>query len=93
MTEGLLATLVARATPAELAEIAGALAPHLERAATTGGALMTAKEAGEYLRCDRERIYELKRMGAIRTEHDGTKLLFRRRELDRYLREGPPLAR
>lgn len=68
----------------DVAALAKRIGRHLERPAD-GDRLYTAHEAALYLRCDVQRIYDLRRLGKIDVERDGRRLLVRRRELDRHL--------
>ena len=43
-------------------------------------------EAGEYLRCDRQRIFDLTSQGRLHVHKDGARNLYHRDELDSYLR-------
>lgn len=73
----------------DLVVLAERLRPLLDaRAADAPDDLLSAKEAAEYIRATNvQRIYNLRYAGEITPERDGTKLLFRRGELDRYLAE------
>ncbi len=44
--------------------------------------------AAEHLACPRSRLYALVSAGRIPCEHDGSRLLFDRRELDAWVRAG-----
>jgi len=44
-------------------------------------------EAADYLRCSRQRIYDLASMGRLTVGKDGRRSLFRRSTLDAYLGE------
>ena len=44
-------------------------------------------EAADYLRCSRQRIYDLASMGRLSVGKDGRRSLFRRSTLDAYLGE------
>lgn len=46
---------------------------------------LTVSEAAEYLACRPKRIYELKAQGRVAHYRDGTRLLFRREDLDAAL--------
>jgi excisionase family DNA binding protein len=57
--------------------------------------LMTVEESAEYLRCSRQRVYDLlARQGnepaRLEGVHDGRRRLIRRSELDRYLEGAGP---
>jgi excisionase family DNA binding protein len=49
---------------------------------------MSVAEAAGYLRCSRQRIYDLCSAGRLPRHKDGERLLLRRDDLDAYLREG-----
>jgi excisionase family DNA binding protein len=46
---------------------------------------LTASEAAEYLRCGKQRLYNLKAAGRIPYHREGDRLLFHRRELEEWL--------
>jgi excisionase family DNA binding protein len=60
------------------------LAPRLDEA----GEWLTAAEASEYLRCPLSRIYALSSLRRIPLYHEGSRLLFKRSELDRWVSAG-----
>jgi excisionase family DNA binding protein len=60
------------------------LAPRLD----APGEWLTAAEAGAYLRCPLSRIYALSSARRIPLYHDGSRLLFKRSELDRWVSSG-----
>ncbi|MDP9417215.1 MAG: helix-turn-helix domain-containing protein [Actinomycetota bacterium] len=83
---------VVRALLAELDEqaldqLAELLAPRLaERIApATTSPWLDVDEAAAYLRCSRQRIYDLRHAGDLTPHRDGRRLLFRRDDLDAYL--------
>ena len=47
---------------------------------------LTPAEAADYLRCSRQRIYDLCSMGALSRFRDGSRVLVAREEIDAYLR-------
>lgn len=53
---------------------------------TTGDAWLNARNAARYLDCPESRIYDLVQLGHLDPERDGRRLLFRRSELDDYVR-------
>ena len=73
------------ADPAALRELVAALRPHLDESADE---LLTSAEAASYLRTTPARVRRLVHEKRIAAEHDGARLLLRRRELDRYLAGG-----
>ena len=50
-----------------------------------GSPWLNVEEAGEYLRCRPKRIYDLVSQRRIPAHRDGSRLLFRRDELDVYI--------
>lgn len=84
---GELLKLVEQADRAELAQVAKLLGPHLGE--PDGERLYTSHQAAAYMQCRAgvDRIYDLVRLGKLTPERDGRTLLFRRRELDRHLRD------
>lgn len=79
-------------TPDQLDELVEAV---VERIGSGGGqtpALLDSDEAAEYLRCDKQRLYNLKAEGRITYVKDGSRLLFRRTDLDAYLAESTAKA-
>jgi excisionase family DNA binding protein len=57
--------------------------------------LMTVEESAEYMRCSRQRVYDLlARQGdglaRLKGVHDGRRRLIRKSELDRYLEGAGP---
>ena len=53
---------------------------------------LTPAEAAEYLRCSRQRIYDLCSMGALSRFRDGSRVLVAREEIDSYLRRKATVA-
>ncbi|WP_210492311.1 helix-turn-helix domain-containing protein [Patulibacter sp. SYSU D01012] len=86
---GILSAVLAAATDVELDALADALRGRLEVPTRHPDDVLTTAQAAGYLQVDASRIYELRRRNALVAEQDGRSLRFRRRELDRYLREGP----
>lgn len=78
------------ALPPELLEaIAKRVAELLaERQPETAPELLTVTEAAEFLRCGRQRIYDLVSQGRVPCLRDGSRLLFRRVDLLAYLDQG-----
>lgn len=85
----LVAALIDALTDDDLADLAHRLQPHLadQRRSAEADDLLTTRETASYLRCGRQRVYDLRHAGDLAPERDGARLLFRRRELDRYLAE------
>jgi excisionase family DNA binding protein len=46
-------------------------------------------EAADYLRCSKQRVYDLTASGRLPVSKDGTRSLFRREWLDAYLTPPP----
>lgn len=53
--------------------------------ACAGSPYLTVGEAAEYMRCGRQRIYDLLSAGRLTRRKDGARVLLRRDEIDRYL--------
>jgi len=54
---------------------------------------MTVPEAAEYMRCGRQRIYDLRSAGALTRLSDGRRALVLRSELDAHLLDVDELSR
>ena len=78
--EGLVEVIAQRAADIVLEQLAG-------RPDRTSPWL-TVPEAAEYLRASRQRIYDLLSSRRLTRHRDGTRVLIRRDELDRYLAGG-----
>jgi excisionase family DNA binding protein len=76
--------LVASLDEQALVDLAALLGPHLAPAAPVSPWL-DVEEAATYLRCGRQRIYDLVSQGRLRCGKDGSRSLFRREWLDDYL--------
>jgi excisionase family DNA binding protein len=50
--------------------------------------LLTVEEAADYLRCEKQRVYDLASSRRLAAAKDGRRSLFRRSALDAYLGEG-----
>ena len=77
--------------PPELLEAIAARAAELvgeRQAPDDGDGWMTVAEAAEYLRCPKSRVYSLVSARRIPFEKDGSRTLFRRSELDEWVRNG-----
>lgn len=75
--------------PAELVEAVAVRAAELVRdQAQAGDRWLTVDEAAEHLRCPKSRIYALTSTGRIPHHRDGSRLLFRQSELDRWVEQG-----
>jgi excisionase family DNA binding protein len=83
--------------PSELVEAIAERAAVLvfERALAENGRSpwLTAQEAADYLRCSRQRVYDLKSSRQIVAAQDGKRPLFHRAVLDAYLAGGREAAR
>lgn len=62
-----------------------------ERVATVPDYL-TPTEAADYMRCSKQRIYDLTSGGRLPVCKDGSRSLYRRDNLDAYLNEGARIA-
>ena len=71
--------------PALIDAIADAVAARLTDLTTTGSPYFTPDEAAAYLRCGRQRVYDLVHDGRLHPRRDGRRLLFHRDDLDAYL--------
>jgi excisionase family DNA binding protein len=77
---------------AELDQLADVLA---DRVATRVGARspwLGADEAAEYLRCKLSRVRKLTMTRELPVHHDGSRVLYRREELDDFIRAGGALS-
>lgn len=54
----------------------------------TGDGWLTVAECAEYLRCSTGRVYQLVSARRIPFQKDGSRVLFRRSTLDRWVEEG-----
>lgn len=59
-----------------------------ERRPVKDGWLRGAVRIAEYLDCPRSRVYALVSAGRIPVEHDGSNLIARQSDLDRWIRSG-----
>ena len=59
-----------------------------ERQPQAAPELLTVAEAAEYLRCGRQRVYDLVSQGRVPYLKDGARVLIRRADLLAYLDEG-----
>lgn len=79
--------------PAELVEAIAQRAAELVRAdsvPTLASPYLTVVEAAEYLRCGRQRIYDLLSSRRLTRFKDGSRVLLERKELDRLVAQGLP---
>jgi excisionase family DNA binding protein len=63
-----------------------------EAAQTMPSPWMTAKEAAEYMRCPLSRVRKLTMTGELPHEHDGRRVLYRRDQLDEFIRAGGAIS-
>jgi excisionase family DNA binding protein len=87
----LAAALLAELTDADLDALAERLAPRLtDRLSPVSGstAWLTVPTAAEYLSCPTSRLYALVSAKRIPFYKDGSRTLFRREELDEWVRNG-----
>ena len=76
-------------SPAEVERIARRAAELVETRATrvdVGRPYLSVREAADYLRCSRQRVYDLLSQGALTRLKDGTRVLVARAEVDAYSR-------
>jgi excisionase family DNA binding protein len=81
-------TELAFTIPDELVEaIAERVAAMLEERAPVldGSPWLTVDEAADYLRCSRQRIYDLRSAGRLNRHKDGSRVLVSRTELERLV--------
>lgn len=50
--------------------------------------ILTPAEAADYMRCSRQRVYDLTSQGRLKVCKDGSRNLYRRGDLDAYLDGG-----
>lgn len=76
----------------QLGQLADLVADRLSRSEpltgdTTVDWIRGARAAAEYMGCPRSRVYDLVSQDVLRPSRDGSRLVFRRDELDAYLGE------
>ena len=71
-----------------VAQRAAELLAERQGAGDSGDGWLTVGEAAEHLRCPVSRIYSLTSARRIPFEKDGSRTLFRRSELDEWVRNG-----
>jgi excisionase family DNA binding protein len=79
--EQLVGVLADTLVPRLADELAPRIADELERRAAP---FLTVDEAAEYLRCDRQRIYDLCSSGRLTRHKDGSRVLISRLELETH---------
>lgn len=82
---------LALALPAELVEVVAERAAELVADRLTAAApepWVGVAEAAEHLACGRSRVYALVSAGRIPHEKDGSRLLFKRSQLDEWVQGG-----
>jgi len=74
-------------------ELAARVAGILQDAAPAAPALpyLTTREAAEYMRCTRQRVFDLTSQGRLRVRKDGSRSLYHRDDLDAHLEALPGL--
>jgi excisionase family DNA binding protein len=80
--EQLIAAVADSLAPRLAEELAPRIADELERRAAP---FLTVDEAAEYLRCDRQRIYDLCSSNRLGRHKDGSRVLVSRLELEQYV--------
>jgi excisionase family DNA binding protein len=79
-------------TDAELERLAGQLTERVARQLGTGSPWLTAADAATHLVCPQSRIRKLTMTGELPCHRDGRRVLYRREELDAYVRNGGALS-
>lgn len=74
--------------PEQVLEQVAQRVAELLRDRIAGDEWLDVDEAARYLRCPKSRIYALTSAREIPHHHDGSRLLFRRSELDTWVRQG-----
>ena len=72
-----------------IAQRAAELVNARQRNEETAPRYMTVLEAADYLRCSRQRVYDLLSQGALTRLKDGARVLVARVEIDAYLAGAP----
>jgi excisionase family DNA binding protein len=80
--EALIAAVADSLAPRLADELAPRIAEELERRAAP---FLTVDEAAEYLRCDRQRIYDLCSSNRLSRHKDGSRVLVSRLELEAHV--------
>jgi excisionase family DNA binding protein len=76
-----------------IAERAAALVlEELEHSVASASPFLTAPEAAQYLRCEPQRIYELRSSGRLRGFKEGGRVLFAREDVERLVVASPRAA-
>ena len=74
-------------TDEQLAQIAEQVAALIPENTPTVSPWLNAAEAGERLRCGKDRIYDLIALGKLHPHRDGRRVLLHRDDLDAYVEE------
>ena len=72
----------------QIAERAAELVAEKQGGTADGDGWLTVAECADYLRCSTGRVYQLVSARRIPFEKDGSRVLFRRSELDRWVKTG-----
>ena len=83
--DGLTLTL----PPELLEQLVAAVAQRVLLAVPAASPYLSVTEAADYLRCGRQRIYDLTSSGRLPFVKDGSRVLLRRADLDAYLEASP----
>ena len=75
-------------TDAELDALADLLAERVQARLGAGSPWLRAPEAAAYLACPESRIRKLTMTGELPSHRDGRRVLYRREELDAFIRNG-----
>jgi excisionase family DNA binding protein len=84
----LAAALLAELSDDDLAILAARLAPLLDAGEAGPEPWLTVADAADYLRCGRQRVYNLVSQGRLQHAKDGSRVLFRRSWLDEWVTGG-----
>ena len=79
-------------TDAELDALADLLAERVQARLGAGSPWLRAPEAAAYLACPESRIRKLTMTGELPSHQDGRRVLYRRDELDAFIRNGGALS-
>jgi len=86
VTDALLEQLVAVLADSLAPRLADELAPRIaEELARRAAPFVTVDEAAGYLRCGRQRVYDLLSSGRLSRHKDGTRVLVSRMELEAHV--------
>jgi excisionase family DNA binding protein len=81
--------LTVRLTDEQVAEIANRAAALVSASAPDSSPWLNVAEAAEWLRCGRDRIYDLIALGRLNPRRDGRRVLLHRDDLNAYIEREP----